>query len=269
MKIKNKIFSYIAFALIASNSSVFAASSCDTQDIIKSMTQKLDAITYYQFNATSTLDGELLTNMTMYGKRPDLLKAVMKGPSGELITVVFDQKYEWIEESDNVYQINLAQLKRKEERPFDTAYSLAGNGLLSGEDYVGTIKTLLNVYDLKSTCKADTITLEGALNIARFTEYTKGREITTPLDAFVKQFSETLGKVSIIVDKNNYLVTSYSLQGSDQSAAFNAVFSDYSFEKLSDEQLSFKLKKGVKPIDITPSVLDDESSQVNTEENNN
>lgn len=227
------------------------ADSCDFQPIAKKIEQRLDVINFYQVKVKSTLNNQQSAEMMMYGKRPDLLKAVMKLSDTDQLTIVFDKQYQWIEEGNNVYQIDLSKLSRVAERPFDTPYSLAG-GLLSGEDYVGTIQTFLNVYDFKATCKGDNITLTGDLNIDRFTDYTKNRHITVPVDKFVEQFAATLGKVSLKISKESYLVKSYVLEGKDKSAKFTVTFTDYKFDPLTNEQLSFKLPEGVKAIDITP-----------------
>lgn len=247
----SKQASMLVMLVLSAVVSVVYADSCDFQPIAKKIEQRLDAIEYYQVNVKSTLNNQQSAEMMMYGKRPDLLKAVMKLSDTDKLTIVFDKQYQWIEEGNSVYQIDLSKLPRVAERPFDTPYSLAG-GLLSGEDYVGTVKTFLNVYDFKVSCKGDIITLAGNLNIDRFTDYTKSRHITVPVDKFVEQFAATLGKVSLKVAKDSYLVKSYVLEGKDKSAKFMVTFTDYKFDPLTSEQLSFKLPEGVKAIDITP-----------------
>lgn len=253
----NKYASMLVMLSISNMVSIVYADSCDLPNITKNIEQKLDTIEYYQVKVTSTLNNQQPAIMMMYGKRPDLLKVEMKVSDTDKLTIVFDKKYQWVEEGNNVYRIDLSKLTRVPERPFDTPYSLAG-GLLSGEDYVGTIKTFLKVYDFKASCKGHTITLMGNLNIERFTQYTKTRNINVPLDQFVAQFAATLGKNTIKLDNKDYLIKNYTLEGKDKSAKFTAIFSDYKFDPLTNDQLAFKLPKGVKPLDITPGVRSSE-----------
>lgn len=227
------------------------AQVCKTQDIINKIEQRLDNITDYQVTIKSIVNNQQPAEMTIASKRPDLLKATIKISDNDTLTIVYDKKYQWIEETNMVYKVDLSKIKqRTPERPFNTDYSLAG-GLLSGEDYVGTIKTILSIYNLKASCKGREITLKGNIDIDKFTKYTQIRQLDIPQDDFVKQFANTLKTATITVNKDNYLVNSYSLTGTDQ---FKTFFSHYDFTPLTAEQLSFKLPKGVTPIDITPGI---------------
>ncbi|MFD1259471.1 hypothetical protein [Entomomonas asaccharolytica] len=250
MNIKYNILNSIIITMAMAATVAYAnPKSCNTADIIQKIEQRVDSITDYRVTIVSAVNEQKPAEMTLYGKRPDLLKAVMQLSETDKLTIVYDKQYQWIEEGNMVYQVNLSKSERRTaERPFDTDYSLAG-GLLSGEDYVGTIKTMLTIYNLKASCQANTITLIGDLDIPKFTEYTKSRNITAPLEEFVEQFAKTLKKATIKVDKNNYLVTSYHLVGTDK---FNVQFNNYDFSSLSAEQLSYKIPEGIKPIDITP-----------------
>lgn len=229
------------------------AQVCKTQDIIDKMEQRLDKITDYQVTIKSIVNNQQPAEMVVASKRPDLLKATIKLSDNDTLTIVYDQQYQWIKEANMVYKVDLSKIKqRTPERPFNTDYSLAG-GLLSGEDYVGTIKTILSIYDLKASCKGKEITLKGNINIEKFTKYTQIRQLNIPQDDFVKQFANTLKTATLTVNKDSYLVNKYSLVGTDQ---FKAYFSHYDFSPLTAEQLSFKLPKGLTPIDITPGAPD-------------
>lgn len=250
MNLKHNIVGSILITIATATGLAYSnPNSCNTKDIIQQIEQRLDAISDYQVTIKSVANEQQSAEMKLYGKRPDLLKATMQLSETDKLTIVFDKQYQWIEEGNMVYQLDLSKTQRKvPERPFDTDYSLAG-GLLSGEDYVGTIKTMLKVYDLKASCQASTITLKGDLDIEKFTEYTKTRHITAPIDEFVKQFALTLKEATIKVDKNTYLVTAYDLAGTDK---FKVTFTDYDFSPLTAEQLNYELPEGIKPIDITP-----------------
>lgn len=250
MNLKHNILNSIIIILSTTATTTYAnPKNCNTTDIIQKIEQRLNAITDYRVTIISTVNDQKPAEMTLYSKRPDLLKALIKLSETDKLTIVYDKKYQWIEESNMVYQVNLSKSERRTaERPFDTDYSLAG-GLLSGEDYVGTIKTMLTIYDLTASCQGNTITLTGNLAIPKFTEYTKSRNISAPIDEFVKQFAKTLTKATIKIDKNNYLVTSYNLAGTDK---FKVQFNNYDFSPLTTQQLSYKIPEGIKPIDITP-----------------
>lgn len=239
--------------------------SCNTADTIQQIEHRLDAITDYQVTIESVANQQQPAELKLYGKRPDLLKATMQLSETDKLTIVFDKQHQWIEEGNMVYQLDLSKTQRKvPERPFDTDYSLAG-GLLSGEDYVGTIKTMLTIYDLKASCQANAITLKGDLDIDKFTEYTKTRNISAPIDEFVKQFAQTLKTATIKIDKNTYLVTAYDLVGTDK---FKVTFKDYDFSPLTAKQLSYKLPEGIKPIDITPGAPQAEPVPATDDESN-
>lgn len=245
---KNILNSIIASIIVMTAPFSFANNSCNTDDVIQQINKKLSSITDYQVTIKSVVNNQQPAEMILASKLPDLLKATMEISDTDKLTIVYDKNHQWIQEGNTVYQVTLSKTKRTTEHPFDTDYSLAG-GLLSGEDYVGTIKTLLRIYDLKASCQSNTITLTGNIDIPNFTEYTKGRRISAPIDEFVQQFAKTLTKATITVDKNTSLVTQYSLTGTDK---FKVTFSNYNFAPLTTEQLSFKLPEGIKPIDITP-----------------
>lgn len=228
-----------------------AAPSCNINTIIQETEQRLDKITDYRVTIRSVVNEQKPSIMKLTGKRPDLLKATMQVSDTDKLIIVYDKKNQWIEEGNMVYKIDLDKSKnRTPDRPFDTDYSLAG-GLLSGEDYIGTVKTLLSIYDLKANCKANNIVLKGNLNIPKFTEYTKSRHIDIPIDDFVKAFANTLKTATITIDKKSHLISGYTLQGTDK---FKATFSDYDFSTLTDSQLKYVIPEGVKPIDISPGV---------------
>lgn len=229
------------------------AQICSTKDVIDKIEQRLDKITDYQVTIKSTLNNQQPAEMVIASKIPDLLKATIKVSDNDKITLVYDKQYQWIEEGNMVYKIDLSKVKKRTpERPFNTDYSLAG-GLLSGEDYIGTIKTMLSIYNLKASCNKKEIILKGDLNKEKFTEYTNIRQIDIPTAEFVNQFANTLKNATIIVNKDTYLVDKYSLVGTDK---FQASFSHYDFSPLTAEQLSFKVPEGIKPIDITPGSID-------------
>ncbi len=250
MTIKYNKLGPIFIILFVITSYTYANSKgCNTQDIINKMEQRLDNITDYKVTIKSIVNNQQPAEMIIASKRPDLLKATIKISDNDTLTIVYDKQYQWIEEVNMVYKVDLSKIKqRTAERPFNTDYSLAG-GLLSGEDYVGTIKTILSIYDLKASCKGKEIILKGNINTEKFTKYTQIRQLDIPQDEFVKQFANTLKTATITVNKNSYLVDNYILAGTDQ---FQALFSHYDFSPLTAEQLSFTLPKGVTPIDITP-----------------
>lgn len=249
----NKYASILVMLFLNNIISIVYADSCDLSSITEKIEQKLDTIQYYQVKITSKLNKQQPAVMMMFGKRPDLLKVEMQISDTDKLIIVFDNKYQWIQEGNSIYRIDLNKLTRVPERPFDTPYSLAG-GLLSGEDYVGTIKTFLKIYDYHASCSGNSVTLRGNLNLAHFTQYTKTRNINVPIDQFVTQFAATLGKSTIKLNSKDYLVKTYTLEGKDKSATFKVLFDDYKFDPLTDNQLSFNLPKGAKPIDITPGV---------------
>lgn len=226
---------------------------CNTPDVINKIEQRLDKITDYQVTITSTVNNQKPAEMLIASKRPDLLKATIELSDNEKLIIVYDKKYQWIEQANTVYKVDLSKIaQRTPERPFDTDYSLAG-GLLSGEDYVGTIKTILSIYDLKASCRGQEIILKGALNKEKFSQYAKTRKIAVPLEEFVNQFANALKNATVSVNKDSYLVDNYNLAGTDQ---FKVSFSHYDFTPLTPAQLSFTIPEGVNPIDITPGVSD-------------
>lgn len=248
MNLKNHTLTTL-FMVTLSTPYVYAAPACNTNAIIQQVKQRLEKVTDYRVTIQSVVNTQKPSIMELASKRPDLLKASMQVADSEKLIVVYDKTHQWIEEGNMVYKIELDKgKKRTAERPFDTDYSLAG-GLLSGEDYIGTVNTLLSIYDLKANCKGNEIVLKGKLNIPKFTEYTESRHMEIPTDAFVKAFANTLTTATIKVNKKDYLISSYNLEGTDK---FKATFSNYDFSPLTNDQLKYTLPEGVKPIDISP-----------------
>lgn len=234
------------------------SSTCDEKTIMAAMQQKLETINSYQFNVKSEFKNQLLSSATISGKRPIFLKVILKTPSESPVTIVFDKQFQWIDDGDEVYQLDLNKIDRNMDYPFDTPYSLSGNGLFNGEDYIGTVRHLLTIYKFIATCKGDQITLKGKLDIEKAKQYMQNKHISAPLDQFVQQFNKTLGLATVSVDPKTYLVKSYSLTGKDKSAIFTVVFTDYQFDELSDDFFNYQIPKGKTPINITPQLGSDE-----------
>ena len=151
-------------------------------------------------------DTDVKARSTVYGKSPDKLRidyVVSQGGQKMTQKVVFDGEYQWIESSGPGYlEVQRLSLSKLTEpgRPFDT---FNGTGLLSAEDYPGTVRTLISVYDVEMSCLDEQRAVAtGYINRKKFRAYLKEsryyRQRQSAIDRFVKSYAHIQRYLRII-----------------------------------------------------------------------
>jgi len=202
---------------------------------------------------------------TIVGQLPNklIVNLSIKGNNSSVQQkVVFDGEYQWIESKSSLgvesFKISLDKLTNS-NRPFDTFYYLMGTGLFSGEDFPGTIETLLTIYNYKKKCiniNDGSVVISGAINSAKFTEYVMsskhGKYRKSGIDTFISKF----GHVKITINPETYAVDGYSLGPDENNIELEIKYSDMQInQKLPEKYFKYFEPKGAKTIDITDVVL--------------
>ncbi len=201
--------------------------TCETKQVITKILQKIDEIKSYDVKITSTYE-HMKSSSLVSGVMPDkmYLKQILYTPRGEARTItVFDGNYQWVDiRSDDKRQIYKIKLNKvtKPGRPFDTSFNIYGTGLLSGEDYSGTLVNLLSFYDLTASCSKEHILLSGPIDKNLFKQYVikKRKSSSGSIDQFIGLF----GFINIEVDSKSNMVNGYSMGPSRLKMKLDAIF---------------------------------------------
>lgn len=267
LNIKTSLFYFVFFYAMAFHPNCFPVSleECDTSKAIEAIHNSLIKINDYQMEALVSF-GEKKITSSIQGKRPNLLKISMKIPeeqSSLSLLTIFDGSFQWIaqefQKTTKVSRIKLDSIVSK-DRPFDTSYYLMGSGLVNGEDYLGTINTLLQVYRLTAKCENGTIELAGPLKVSAFKEYMKSKKSSGSIESTVKQFSESFNYAKLIFDDRQLILSAYLLGNkntkNDEIDDFSVEFRKMRFnQELSSSLFVFKAPKDVSVVDITADII--------------
>ena len=259
----NNMQTYTFFALLLTIDSFAQAGSlndCNTNLIIKKITSKLNTISDYKLNIEVKFDSYNV-NSKIIGKIPNKLKITQKiktTPPHNYIAV-FNGKYQWVESKQNnhvqIVKLNISKLTKK-NRPYDTGYYLMGTGLLNGEDYIGTLTTLLNTYDFTSTCNDNTIILSGIINANKFKYYALNIKSKTQNIKNIEKYIEKFNKINISVKKGSAGIYGYKFLSDNNNVFFEAVFNNIKLNnKISNSEFLYIPPKGVNVTDITKQLI--------------
>jgi len=260
----NNMQTYTFFALLLLTVNSFAQAgtfnACNTNLIIKNITSKLSTISDYKLNIAVKFGSNNITSKII-GKTPNKLKITQKihtTPPHNYIAV-FDGKYQWVESKQNnhtqIVKLNISELTKK-NRPYDTGYYLMGTGLLNGEDYIGTLTTLLNTYDFTSICNNNIIILSGIINTNKFKYYALNIKSKTQNIKNIKKYIEKFNKINIVTKKGNVGIYGYKFLSDNNNILFEAVFNNIRLNsKISNSEFLYIPPKGVNVIDITKQLI--------------
>ena len=263
---KNKSFRYVCIFYMTlmmgcANGAVGKNPDCSNIDLIKKeIHDKFTDLRSYQLDATVEIDDHTIFSK-ITGRPPDRLKVaqqIKQGPEPMQITVVFDGEHQWVE-SRTSSKIQLLKIRSSElvseKRPFDTGYYLMGTGLINGEDFPSTIKTLLCIYNLSSDCTSGNVVLSGYLNSQRFSEYTGKRRFRKTNAQFIEKFKKRFGFVKITFSYPDYKIQGYSMGSSSSNETITVSFHNIAFNPAGIEaMLNYQVPGGVQPVDITNKV---------------
>jgi len=231
----------------------------DVSSVENAIALKLAEIENYKLDAIITIDNHVAYSQII-GKTPDMLRISQRIKNGddELTNlVVFDGRYQWIESKLsnrilNVSKIRLSEVV-KEDRPFDTGYYVQGAGIFSGEDYLSTIRILLEIYDLSATCSTNKILLMGSLDEEKFESYAQSRKFAmfNEKHAFTEQYKKNFKYAHLAFD-SNFILNEYALGTSKNDLKLNVDFQHIQLNQSGlENQFRYQIDKGIEPEDIT------------------
>lgn len=232
---------------------------CNTDKIIANLQNTVSNIKTYNVTIITHFKG-VKSESLVYGVTPNklYLKQDLSTPQGNAsTTTVFDGKYQWVDittpESRQIYKINLNKTT-KPNRPFDTSYNLYGTGLLSGEDYPGTLKNLINLYKLKAHCSKETTLLSGHIDKNKFKAYASSRNITNP--DYINKFIKLFGYIELALEPNVSNIESYSMGAGKSKIDLTASFRKKTInQNVNTKLFQFKTPSGIVAADITDEIL--------------
>jgi len=265
MKIFRNLFNYqIAIYIFVISSSYAIAEetvNCNTSKVLDKIRANVNSIRDYQLVSHVNLNGNKVTS-NISGKLPNLMRINMQISQNQStidITTTFNGTYQWnVTKYTNAIEISKIELKNTTniDHPFDTSFYVMGSGLVNGEDYPTSVKTLLDVYTLTASCNQSNIELSGTVNTKNFKSYMGSKKNTTQLDARVKQYTASFPKIRMIFDSHSLALKEYDLGTSKQPTSFVTKLENLSINKgLKSQFFTFTPPKNQKVVDITKEVL--------------
>ena len=256
----------IALLLTACTDNDKQPGSCEEKAVKVKLDDWLVGIRDYRIKAIVEIEGQRL-HSTIVGRVPDRLSIRLVPESKEKLvwTTIFDGNYQWVElRSDSnvdVFKIQLKPLIDK-QRPFDTSYYIMGSGLMNGEDFPTSIRSLLSTYDLSVSCSQSVITLAGPVNKEKFKSYAKSRR-TPQSDKVIERFFKQFGYLVLALDARSHQVTGYRLgvkegatnEISDKTSQFKVEFTEIRINQGGDPgKFEYVPPAGIVPTDITEQI---------------
>ena len=156
--------------------------------------------------------------------------------------MVFDGTWQWVDSSVYLHKrkarasairINLARTTTP-QRPFDTGYSVRGMGLYPGEDYIETVRLMLDHYrDWKSegnqTIEGDVCARwQGKMNPSKMLAYlqTTSQNQTLQLTSLRKVIARlTAMRLTVLVSKKHRILRAYRIVHPKESFSMDVTFS--------------------------------------------
>ncbi len=234
--------------------------NCDAKKIRSALLSRIDKIKNYKTDITVTVDQVISeTHVMGISGKTLLINQEIKAPKYSIVNnVVFDGSTQWVESSrasaKQVLKLTISELTSS-MRPFDTGYYITGTGLLSGEDYVGTLKTLLNIFSLKINCSQSAINISGQVDKSAYTNYVKNIKTKKSSDKFIQQFITQFGYLKAQFSRKEMKLEKYSLGSSLNDTNFSAVFRNTEYNVNGKEMsIKYQLPKNTQAIDITSQI---------------
>jgi len=254
----SRIF-YAALLVLVTGSAVAAGpDACKTDKLLNDVRNVISSIRSYDIKIASQY-GNAKSVSFASGVTPDkfYLKQVLESPSSKMTTTtVYDGVYQWVDmvggDTRKLYKIKLEKIV-KPGRPFDTSFNIYGTGLLSGEDYPGTLNSLLSFYKLEADCSNGNIKLSGLLDKKLFSDYAKLKGKSNP--EYINKYAELFSFITFSVD-DKYRVKSYEMGPSISNMTLSTSFDIKSINKKIDKNIfTITIPKGLVVADITDDLL--------------
>jgi outer membrane lipoprotein-sorting protein len=233
-------------------------SACTAETVVAQIRQWAQSIDTYRVKTQVEFNGQSLSG-NVWGDTKQRMRLELKLLGEARPTrwiLVFDGRYQWLETQagrlHEVARVDLSTVARP-ERPFDTRLEVYGSGLAAGDDFPGTIRWLLSVYDYRVDCKADVNVLRGTINKERLAEWMRRRAIKWSEDES-QSFSALFG-VSTVDASPSGAVMGYSAGPRGGSATISVKFLDLVInQRLESAVFKFNPPSHVRVTDVTKQV---------------
>lgn len=259
-----KMVAWILFAVFCCLAMTGTCHAIDSQNncsdllvLKRGILHKLSKVKNYRLNTTVTINHEVVSSH-ISGKQPNMMKIVQKihhGSKQLITTVVFDGQYQWVE-SKLSNKIQILKIRSSEivsqETPFDTGYYIMGTGIINGEGYPSTVRTLLLLYNLAADCTSDKIILSGHIAARKFEEYAEKRKFAKLNKQYKERFMKDFGFASITFSYHDLQIQDYALGPSPGNYTIKVKFSKIKINMdVSENEFKYQIPGDVKPTDIT------------------
>lgn len=244
------------------STSVFGG-QCDSQTELSKFRAWVDGIKDYEVSLDIKRDvtrGAKYSKLTgISGERMRVDVTSNSGDYSEVKTAIFDGKRQWSVTKTSlgteVLSLDVSKLAA-EERPFDTSFYLIGVGLISGEDFPSSLRTVIDIYDFSDYCVVDdVIHLKGVINKDDYISYVKKSRFSEKKMHFVDKYVENLKLVDITLDKNTHQVISYGFGNKDASVVRYTVTSAEVNKDRKHDEFDYSLPEDLVAADITNVLL--------------
>lgn len=210
---------------------------CHADLIVEQLRNSVDGLENYSLRTHSWTE-EFSANSEISGDRYRRLSVKSDFSSGALqwsVQTVFDGRKQWLEERHgDSFQVLMVRLEEvvNERRPFDTGLYVWGTGLLSGEDYPGTVAALLSIYEYSAACDDNVATLSGNVDEDGLAAYASARNVSlSSYQGFIDNFPHA----RLTVDVAKSTVIHYMLGKTDAPDSFEVEFYDIEFDAIFDQ----------------------------------
>ena len=232
--------------------------ACTAEAVVDQIRQWARSIETYRVKTRVEFNGKSLSgNIWGDTKQRMRLELTLLGEARPTRWVlVFDGRYQWLETQaggmHEVARVDLSKVARP-RRPFDTRLEVYGSGLVSGDDFPGTIRWLASVYDYRVECKAGVNVLRGAINKERLAEEIRRREIRWTEDE--AQLFPTMFGVTTVDASPSGAVMGYSSGPPSGSPTISVKFVDLVInQRLESAVFKFNPPPHIRVTDVTKQV---------------
>lgn len=234
---------------------------CDAASLEASIRKQLDDIRSYKLVAQISAN-KFKAVSDIQGRLPSRLRIEMKmtEPAGRDRWIhIYDGKHQWAEHHTEgglmVYRIRL-KLVASPERPFDSGYFLMGSGLLTGEDYPSTLRTLLTIYQMTGQCTPTGAMLHGVLDHEKLHHYINSKKHVQDPVRMAKRFAMEFPLATLRLKADPLIVKGYELGSQDRtnlSVTFDKVLLN---AVIPPSRFDYTERSEVEVMDITDQIRD-------------
>ena len=240
---------------------VFADEQCDKSLVLDKVHKYVNDINDYNISGQVSIQDESFVIISNFigntNKRLKISQTISQGNITQINTSVYDGRYQWVESHSsgvvNISKIDLAKVADK-AKPFDSGYYIMGSGLMNGEDYPGTLKLILSIYDLTVDCVDNNYHLQGVLKRQAYIDYIKTGRWSKNKLASIDKFADQFQFIKILVNSDGEIL-SYNFQNGEKSTFSYTIIKSKINGGLLEDAFKISVPENTKVEDITNIVL--------------